>query len=350
MQIFTIKDKSDPASRYRGYLLSKELNRLGMSSKVNPIGSKKYFLNILNLFLKLFDSKDDLYYVQRLRNPLISFLLKLHHIKGVKIIYDFDDAIFIYDNKEVNKMIKLSNAVIVGNNYLANYTKKYNRNVYVIPTSIDLREIDNLRKDYSLNNPKIILGWIGSQWTLKYLEEIREPLENIAKRYPLELRIIGPENSMEKLKNFKNINIKVIPWKLETEWKELSKVDIGIMPLPDDEWTKGKCALKLLQYMSLEIPAIGSYVGANKEAISNGKNGFLPKDKKEWEKYLELLIKDKKLRMKLGKAGRKTVEEKYSLEKNVKKLAKIIRALEKRYLIFHPLIQQSPEEYEICYE
>jgi glycosyltransferase involved in cell wall biosynthesis len=326
---FTVRGKKGPAGRYRGYNLAKELKmRFKIDTKVIPIGSKKYIGKIIWEFLKLLKPIKSIFFVQRVVHPITNLLFKLKKLNGSKIIFDFDDAIFLTEQTNTLKMISLSNAIVTGNGYLADYAKKYNNNVYVIPTSIDLENIGKLRKDYLQDNKKIIIGWIGSESTLKYLQEVKKPLENLSKKYPLELRIIGPANSMEQLAQFKEIPIKVVPWKLETEWEELSKVDIGIMPLPDDEWARGKCALKLLQYMALEIPAIGSNVGANKEVIKSGKNGFLASSEKEWETYLEKLIKDKKLRMKLGKVGRKTVEERYSLEKNAKKLAEIIRSLE----------------------
>lgn len=329
IKFLTIGNKNYPSSRYRGYDFVKELNKRGLKSKISPIGDKKYFLNLCFEFLTLFNFKKRIIYLQKVDHPIIRFLLRLHRLKGNKVIFDFDDAIFILEPQKTKSIIKISDVVIVGNNYLSNYTKKYNKNVFVIPTSIDLEKIGSLRKDYSKNNKKIVIGWIGSKWTLKYLEEIKKSLEKLSKKYPFELRIIGPKNCEDELPKFKNITIKIIPWKFETEWKELLKVDIGIMPLPDNDWAKGKCALKLLQYMALGIPAIGSNVGANKEAIKNGKTGFLVSNEKEWEVALEKLIKDKKLRMKLGKAGRKTVEKNYSLEKNVSKLSKIIKKTDK---------------------
>lgn len=320
-------DNNCPSSRYRGYNIINDLNKLGFKIRIVPVGDRKYFFNLISEFFKLLLPKKKVMYFQKTTHRIPVFLAKLHKHKGNKIIFDFDDSIFLVENKGLNSMIKLSDAVIVGNSYLKNYAEYHNKNVYVLPSSIDLKKISGLHKDYSKDNERIIIGWIGTHSNLEYLEKVRKPLENLSERHKIELRIIGPANSMEKLKKFKNIPISVIPWKLENEWKELSKIDIGIMPLSNDEWTKGKCALKLLQYMTLEIPAIGSSVGENKKTITNGKTGFLAKNEKEWEKYLEKLIESKKLRMKLGKAGRKIVEERYSLEKNAKKLAKIIKSL-----------------------
>ena len=319
-----------PSSRYRAYNLAKELNKLGLETKVIPAGSKKYFFNLFLEFIKLLYFRKKIIYIQKITHPLVRFLCLLHKLKGDKIIFDFDDTIFILEPKRVRSMINDSDIVIIGNNYLADYAKKYNKNVFVIPTSIDLDRIEKLKKNYSIKDKKVIIGWIGSESTLKYLKEVKKLLEKLSKKYSLELWIIGPENSLDGLRFFKNINIKVIPWKLETEWKELSKIDIGIMPLLDDPWTRGKCGLKALQYMALGIPAIASNVGANKEIIQNGKNGFLASNEKEWIYYLEKLIKNPKLREKLGKAGRKTVEKDYSLEKNARKLAKIIKSLENK--------------------
>lgn len=327
ISFLTIGDKNYPSSRYRGYYWFKELKYLNLDVEINPVGGKRYVFNVIYEFLRLLSFKKRIIYIQKINHPLIRLLAKLNKLKRNKIIFDFDDSIFILDDKNTKNMIKISDAIVVSNSYLRDYAKKYNKNVYVVSTSIDIKGIGKLRKSYRKENERIIIGWIGSESTLDYLYEIEEVLINLNKRYGLELRIIGPQDSMDKLEKFKIIPIKIVPWKLETEWKELSKIDIGIMPLPDNEWTKGKSALKLLQYMALSIPSVGSNVGVNKEVIINGKNGFLPKNKKEWERYLEILILNKMRRIKIGKAGRKVVEDKYSLKENTKKILDIINNL-----------------------
>ena len=116
------------------------------------------------------------------------------------------------------------------------------------------------------------------------------------------------------------------PWQLNTEIQDLHQIDIGIMPLPNDEWSKGKCGFKILQYMAIGIPSVASAVGANKEIIKHYENGFLVNDEKDWLKYLSELIENKTLRRKIGQAGRKTVEEKYSVEANKDKYLNVLNS------------------------
>ena len=322
----TMGNESYPSSRYRGYNFSKILNNLRVQTEIWPQGSLRDPLRLIKVILKLFRNKN-LVYFQKINNVYSLPLFLLSKKFSNKVIFDFDDSIFLEQPLRFRFIAKHSEIIVAGNSYLADYARQYNSNVYVIPTSIDLEAIKNIKPESkNKKDKKIIIGWIGTYDNLKYLQEVKNPLENLANKYDIELQIIGPQNSLEGLPQFKNLKIKVTPWKLETEWKELSKIDIGIMPLPDDKWTRGKCGLKALQYMALEIPAIASNVGTNKEIIQNGKNGFLASNEKDWTNYLEKLIQNPKLREELGKAGRKTVEKDYSLEKNAKKLAEIIKS------------------------
>jgi len=330
INFLTIGDENQPSSRYRGYDFARELNKQGFECNV---WSKNQFeiknkLEILKfpefVFKRIFDisktDKEDLFYIQKSTSFFLILPFIYMKLLKRKVIYDFDDAIFFYCPKRCSLIIKNSNLVITGNEYLADYAKRYNKK--------DKIYNGDIKENWKFNEKnKIIIGWIGSKSNLIFLEEIRPLLERLASKYPLELRIIGPKDSRKYLENFKNLKIKVIPWKLKTEWKELSEIDIGIMPLPNIWWTEGKCGLKLLQYMALKIPSIGSSIGVNKEIIQNGKNGFLASNEKDWTNYLEKLIQNPKLREKLGKAGRKTVEKDYSLEKNAKKLAEIIKSI-----------------------
>jgi len=240
---------------------------------------------------------------------------------GVPIVFDFDDAIWLENVSENNRLFKklkffsktseiisLSIWVIAGNEYLANYARQFNTNVKVIPTTIDT-SYHVPRGNHDEHYP-VVIGWTGSKTTSVYLREIIEVLRNIKRRFgeKVEIYVIGDENFKDE-----QIEVVAVPWRRDTEIADLHRIDIGIMPLPDNEWTRGKCGLKLLQYMALEIPAVASPVGVNTEIITHGENGFLAKTHEEWERYLSMLIEDSSLRSKLGRAGRKTVEERYSV-------------------------------------
>ncbi len=241
---------------------------------------------------------------------------------GTPFIYDFDDAIYLTDTSEANrrfgwlkfagktaKICKLANAVTVGNSHLAAYARKYNENVYIVPTSIDTEKYEPIERAASLD-VKTIIGWTGSMTSQYHLEAFEPTLAEILKRFDVELKVIS-----DRKPSFREIDCEWQPWSAAREVEITSEMDIGIMPIPDDEWSRGKCAAKALQYMALGIPTVCSDVGANKEVIRNGINGFLAKSTEDWLKYIELLVGDKSLRKRIGAMGRATVVEEYSMEK-----------------------------------
>ena len=271
--------------------------------------------------LKILDSYD-LVFVQREAIMFRSvFFEKAYHKKN-KLIFDFDDAIWLMDVSEGNKhwrwlknpaktsrIIEISDVVFAGNKYLADYALQFNKNVKIIPTTIDTdyhkKNIDTTHKE------KICIGWTGSNTTIKHFIMAEPFLEKLKTKFgdKIYFKLIGSDC----YKNSK-LNISGIKWNLKTEIDDLSEIDIGIMPLPDDEWTKGKCGFKGLQYMAMEIPTVMSAVGANKEIIEDGVNGFLVSTDDEWIEKLSWLIESKELRDKFGANGRKTVLEKYSVD------------------------------------
>ncbi|SNT01748.1 Glycosyltransferase involved in cell wall bisynthesis [Ekhidna lutea] len=249
---------------------------------------------------------------------------------NAKLIFDFDDSIWLQDENpnqtffqklknpsKTGKIISYCDLTIAGNQYLADYAKQHTSNVTIIPTTIDLKEYQ--RMEVSKDSNKVCIGWSGSFSTIKHFESALEALKVINEKYKdkIYFKVIGDGNYTNK-----ELNINGLPWKAKTEVSDLCEIDIGIMPLPDDEWSKGKCGLKGLQYMALEIPAIMSPVGVNSDIIVDGENGFLAGSTEEWIEKLSLLIEDEQLRKKMGKAGRKTVEENYSVDANKEKWLK----------------------------
>ncbi len=241
-----------------------------------------------------------------------------------KIIYDFDDAIWGTDNLNESKLEKLirwrskvryicrwSYRVSCGNEYLCAFARQYNSAVVCNPTTIDTSALHTSEMNTS-GKEKITIGWTGSHTTLKYLKTIESVLAELEKKYPaLEVLIIANEKPELKIQS-----LKYVPWTKDTEVEDLQKIDIGIMPLPDDEWTKGKCGFKALQYMALEIPSVVSSVGVNINIIDHGINGFQASTQSEWFNFLELLINNVSLRMEMGKSGREKVIESYSVSSN----------------------------------
>ena len=285
-------------------------------------GICKGFVNRIKLLFKI--KEFDIIFIHReacFIGPAI-FEWAYSLLSNRKIIFDFDDAIWLHDVSDANialgwlkspaktaTIIQKAGSIIAGNAYLAEYAKKFNQNTFIIPTTIDT----NYHKPKAKGETKdyITLGWTGSSTTIKHFEEIIPVLKKIKNKYKEKVRILLISDKSLKSEA---IGLEFITWNKETEIDDLSKIDVGIMPLPDDKWSKGKCGFKGLQYMALNIPTIMSPVGVNKEIIENRINGFLASTEEEWIEKLSLLIESQELREKIGKAGRQTVIERYSVE------------------------------------
>jgi glycosyltransferase involved in cell wall biosynthesis len=256
--------------------------------------------------------------------------------KRKPVIFDFDDAIWKMDVSEANqnlkwmknpkktaRIIKHSKLVIAGNDYLQNYAKEFNENTIVIPTTVDT----DLFKLGIKEKKALTIGWSGSKTTIKHFELATVVLKRIKDQFgdQVTFKVIGEPNYSNEI-----LGIKGLPWNADTEVEDLNSIDIGIMPLPNDEWSKGKCGLKGLTYMALEIPTIMYSIGVNSEIIEDGKNGYLYHTDEELFTYLSNLISDQKLRENIGKAGRKTVEEKYSVLANRDKYINAITSVLKK--------------------
>jgi glycosyltransferase involved in cell wall biosynthesis len=242
---------------------------------------------------------------------------------NIPMIFDFDDSIWLMNVSKANRyfsfmknpsktkdLISMSNLVFAGNQYLADYALKYNHNILIVPTTIDTSEYTPIKRP---QNSKVVIGWSGSITTIQHFEFAIPFLRRIKDMFgsKVEFRVIGDAN-------FQNdeLGIQGMAWNKDTELEDLCSFDVGIMPLPDDEWAKGKCGLKGLQYMALGIPTIMSPVGVNTEIISHGKNGFLVSSTENWIECLSLLINDVDLRNQIGMKGRLTVIQHYSVEAN----------------------------------
>lgn len=237
-----------------------------------------------------------------------------------KVIFDFDDSIwmqnvsdankkfsFLKDASKTSKIIALSDMIFAGNQYLADHAKSFNSNIRIVPTTIDTDEYQRMLLP---KQEKVCIGWSGSITTIQHFKFAVPALLKIKKKYGdrIMIKVIGDAN-------YRNDDLDVISmnWNKQDELKELSSFDIGIMPLPDDEWAKGKCGLKGLQYMALEIPTIMSPVGVNSQIIQSGVNGFLATTDEEYVTAISQLIDDELLRKRVGAEGRKTVVEQYSV-------------------------------------
>lgn len=289
-------------------------------------------------FFELFNANQyDIIFVQRESYMLgTAFFEKVFARSKAKFIFDFDDAIWLLDVSEGNKkfaflknprkteeIVKVSDMVFAGNQYLANFAAQFNKNVKVIPTTIDT-DYHLPARDTDFEKDKICIGWTGTMTTLKHFETILPVLEKLKEKFGdrIYFKLV-----VNKEIEYPSIALKSTLWDKEEEVSQLQDIDIGIMPLPDDKWAKGKCGFKGLQYMSLEIATIMSPVGVNSEIIRHGKNGYLANSNEEWINYLSKLIENHSLRRSLGIEGRKTIIDKYSVKAWKEEYVSILKKL-----------------------
>jgi len=256
---------------------------------------------------------------------------------GVPIIYDFDDAIWLPAEGSANKawnwvrfpqktatICKLSTHVIVGNDHLAEYARKYNPDVTVIPSVIDTQYHTVREEKEKGPGEPVVIGWTGSYSTLPYLDAAHTAFQRLAQEYSIRLHVIGAAGY-----SIKDVDVVSEAWKPETEIPALHQFDIGVMPLPDNEWARGKCGFKILQYMACGIPAVASPVGVNSGIIEDGVTGYLVAAEGDWVEKLSILIKDRALRERMGAAGRKRIEERYSVAGWIDKIAGVMKSATK---------------------
>ncbi len=262
-----------------------------------------------------------------------AFIERRIHRTGVPVVFDFDDATFVPYISPSNGLLSLlkcagkartlcriASHVIAGNQHLADYARRYNRNVTIVPTTIDTDKYTVGPRRTPSARP--VIGWTGSYSTVQHLAALTPTLQKLAKTEDFRLRVIGPPRL-----EIEGVTVDTIPWKSTSEVEDLRPIDIGIMPLPDNRWTRGKCACKALQYMGLGIPTICSPVGVNTEIIRDGVNGFLAGSETQWLERLTLLIHSAELRRSVGMAGRATVEAGFSAKCQVPRVLAILRSV-----------------------
>lgn len=265
----------------------------------------------------------DMVFIQRVF--ISKSLLKLLNKRSIPIIYDFDDAIYIDPKRPEREektadMVRHANKVIISTDYLSKFCLDCGQKPNIIPSPV---ETDRIRPIEKPQDHVVTIGWIGSPWTSGFLELIEKPLQRLASKYTLQFLTVGARSDYK----IQGINHIAKPWVFEDENKNIGQMDIGIMPLPDTDWTRMKGGYKLLQYMSAGIPCVASPVGINQSIIKPGENGFLASTEEEWYMVLEKLLTDLELRINLGSNGRRDAIELYSRDVCFEKLLKIIQKL-----------------------
>jgi glycosyltransferase involved in cell wall biosynthesis len=341
-------DRQGASSRLRSYQFIPLLKSNGVEVRPYPLLPNEYltglyqrgrrgfyhaFRGYLRRLQVLLGNRDfDLLWVEKEFFPWLPLLFEQCLIPNDRpLLLDYDDAIF--HNYDLNKnpivrgllrgkidgLMSQASAVTTGNSYLAQRAQRAGaRRIEHLPTVVDLsRYVHRVTHRPSRCN----VGWIGTPQTASYLHLVQPTLSKLSRSHAVRAVLIGP--GAIKL----GVPAEIHSWFEDTEVTKLEAIDIGIMPLPDEPWERGKCGYKLIQYMAAGIPVIASPVGVNVDIVREGVNGFLAATPEEWERALSALALDPELRTKMGAAGRAMVEERYSVLTVGSKLTRIIREL-----------------------
>ncbi len=305
--LFLSKGAHSASTRYRA------LNYFPYLSKNGWLPSYRSVHGTVAEKIKMLLEARDAEVVVVLRKTFELPMLVLLRLASRKLVFDFDDTIFVETDgsssrgrlRRFKSMLKFCDQAWSGNQYLAEHARKFNANVIIIPTAIDFDR-------YTLNEPKprdfIDLVWIGSNSTSRYLKELLPVLEQAARRIKnLRLKVIADfELDSDRLP------VKNVPWSHDTEIQELASAHIGIAPMTDNSWTRGKCGLKILQYMACRLPVISSSTGVNKEIIVQGVSGLLVNNSQQWVSAISRLAESESDRKTMGEAGAEICRRSYS--------------------------------------
>jgi glycosyltransferase involved in cell wall biosynthesis len=338
------------SSRYRFYQYQPSLESRGFECSFRPLfdnsildsryrrGTKSVWQNVSAILQRIVDFSQtrsaDLIVLEGEFLPYFpAFFEKLLNLRKIPYAVDFDDAIFHYYDKssrrlvrrllggKIKTVVKNAACVIAGNQYLAKYASNADaKRIEIVPTVIDLDKYP-LKKCYPAENTGFRIGWIGSPGSSRYLELVRDPLSKLVSNDGCIVKLVGAGTDH----GLADLLPEMQKWSDETEVAEIQTFDIGIMPLPEDDWAKGKCGFKLIQYMACSKPVIATPVGANCDIVQHGVNGFLAETADEWINAIRTLKENPDLVRRMGAAGRKLVEEKYCLQVTGPQLARIFK-------------------------
>jgi glycosyltransferase involved in cell wall biosynthesis len=343
--------RTGASSRYRSFQYLPWLEQAGIECQVRPLFDEAYLAHryqsgrghvrdILGAFFRraaalIAARRFDVLVIEKESLPYFPALPERWlRLLGVPYVVDYDDALFHqYDQhrsgwvrrllgSKIAHVIRDAHLVTAGNAYLADYARCAGAHkVEIVPTVIDLERYPSPNVKPPSDTP-FIIGWIGSPSTAKYLQAIAPALAEICAGGRGIVRLIGSGPI-----DLPGVPVEVLPWDEAAEVDDLKRFDVGIMPLPDEPWERGKCGFKLIQYMACGLPVVASPVGVNRDIVEQGVNGYLAETTAEWARSLSTLLRDAVLRRRMGLAGRQKVEQHYSLQVTGPRLAGLIRSV-----------------------
>ena len=332
-----------PSSRYRVVQFLPFLERAGITWEMHPLVDDRYldarfagrsagpwYLagRALRRAATLSGAKRfDVVFVQKELFPGAPALAeRLLSCARARVILDVDDAIHLpYRGRrmlehKIPRAMASATAVLAGNRWLADYARAFNARTVLFPTVVDAARFTPAVMPARREKP--VVGWIGSPETARYLPGVHAALARVHARVPFELRVVGAAPAPVP-----GLEVTSRPWSLASEADELREFDVGIMPLPDDEWARGKCSLKLLQYMSAGLATVSSPRGSVEEIVRDGETGFVARDDGEWERRLAGLLTDATARARMGERARAWLVRHYSLEVYGPRFVSVLRAV-----------------------
>lgn len=342
VRYFSKGTAADPGSRYRIHQYVPGLRRQGVDVEVRPLFGDGYLdvaadpswwrrsLRRAGTAAVAYSRRAadllaagpaDLVVVERQLFPYLPAFVEAPLFRGrAPVALEFDDAIHLTagHRRKLERLVARARLVLVGNAELAAFAEPLAREVAVVPTVVDLDRYA-VRPD-PIQRDRFVVGWIGLPYNLPSLARLAGPLARLAREVPLEVRVISSARP-----RLPGVAVRLVPWDEATEGAALADLDVGVMPLPDDPWSRGKCGLKLLQYMAAGVAPVASPVGVNREIVADGVNGRLASTENEWLSALVDLARSPVERARLGRAARWTVEARYSLATWLPRLAALYR-------------------------
>ncbi|MBG1233236.1 glycosyltransferase family 4 protein [Aestuariivirga litoralis] len=317
LEVFSLIENAQLQARFegRGSAAAKMISRYGVRV-AQVLASRRH--DLIWIYCELFPY-------------LPGFVERLARLSGVPLVYDYDDAIFHqYDGhassavrallgRKLQPVMRQASLVVAGNDYLASYARQFCDNVAVIPTVIDA---DEYQLDLSRQPERKTIGWIGSPSTWNFVKQKLDVLENACAAHDATLKVVGAGAQADGIDFICNAR-----WRESEEVADIQAMHVGIMPLDDSPFARGKCGYKLIQYMACGLPVVASPVGVNRSIVEHGVNGFLAETPQEWRDALGTILKDRALAKRMGAAGRKKVAREYSVQVTGPRLVALMRGL-----------------------